>query len=96
MEEVDIAEALHDERLSIDMTPMSIEQATSAKENADVARAFYTDGGLKDGRGTAAYLEETNYGAHSHSEVIFGLCSSYRAERRALIAALSKIMADRR
>ena len=74
---------------------MSIAQAEQAKEQPDVSRAFYTDGGLKDGRGTAAYLEETNSGARSYSEVIYGLCSSYRAERRALIAVLQLLINER-
>ena len=94
--EVDIASALHDERLLIETTPLSATEISRAQEKPDVARVFYTDGGLKYGRGTAAFLESWNGGSDENVEVITGLCSSYRAERRALISVCAKMLADRR
>ena len=83
--EVDLARYLHEGKLSFGLGAMSVEEITSTQESPHTNRVFYTDGGLRDGRGSAAFVEVWNDGAYSYKEIVHGLCSSYRAERRALI-----------
>ena len=84
-DEVDLASYAHDGQLNFGPTALSAEEVVQRQESALTNRVFYSDGGLREGRGAEAFLEAWVGGAHSHKEVIWGLCSSYRAERRAII-----------
>lgn len=95
--EVDLAAALAEGHLSVGQEAADMETVAAMQNSADISRVYYTDGGVKHGRGTSAFLEvdRAESTASSHAAVLDGLCSSYRAERRALIGVMQKLIKDK-